>query len=114
MNKIMKRIAPLVLIVVMCVCMAAPAFAAAPDESVAGTNGVVYYYRVTASSGANMRSGPSTTYGIVSSFAQGTYLYYIGYSYPGDGYIWYNLGHYSTTGWIRGDLVTYAGTYNGS
>ena len=114
MKRFMKRVVPLVLIVVMCVCTAAPAFAATADEDVAAPTSVVYCYKVTANSGANMRSGPSTSYSIVDSFAKGTYLYYIGYSRPGDGYTWYHLGHYNTKGWIRGDLVAYAGEYTGS
>ena len=114
MKTMFKKIMPMLLAVVLCVSLAAPAFAATPDEGVAGTDSVVYYYKVIASSGANMRSGPSTSYSLVDTFQYGTYLYYIGYSNPGDGYTWYHLGHYNTTGWIRGDLVEYSGYYVGS
>ena len=112
--KTMKRLSCFVLVVVMCLCVAIPAFAATPDENIADVSSVVYYYKVVASSGANMRSGPSTSYGIVASFANGTYLYYIGYTSGSDGYRWYHLGHYDTTGWIRGDLVEYSGYYTGT
>lgn len=114
MKKVFKRAIPFVLVVVMCLCMAAPAFAAMPDENVAEPSAVVYYYKVISDNGANMRSGPSTSYSIVATFAYGTYLYYIGYTTGNDGRTWINLGHYDTTGWIRGDLVEYSGYYTGT
>lgn len=114
MKKVTRRMLPFVLAVIMCLCAAAPAFAATPEDNVAEPTAVVYYYKVTSSNGANMRYGPSTSYGIVASFAYGTYLYYKGYTTGSDGYTWIHLGHYNTTGWIRGDLVEYSGYYTGS
>ena len=113
MKKVFKRAIPFVLVVVMCLCMAAPAFAAMPDEDVVDPSAVIYYYKVISENGAYMRYGPSTDYSAVTAFAYGTYLYYIGYTTGSDGRTWIHLGHSATgyTGWIRGDLVEYDGYY---
>lgn len=94
--------------------MAAPVFAAAPDENVAELSTVVYGYKVTSATGANMRKGPSTSYGIVAHLPCETYLYYISYTTGIDGRTWIQLGYNDITGWIRADLVEYTGTYVGS
>lgn len=113
MKTMFKKVVPLFLAVILCVSLAAPAFAAAPDDEVAGINSTLHYYIVTAPSGANMRYGAGTSYGVVATYSQGTYLYYAGnYAVSSiDGYMWLYLGYYSTTGWVRADLVQYVGPY---
>lgn len=115
MKKVFKRAIPLALAIVMCLCTAAPAFAAMPDENAAEPSTVVHCYKVTSSNGAYMREGPSTSYGLVAFFPRGTYLYYISYTTGTDGRTWIRLrDNNNTTGWIRADFVEYTESYVGS
>ena len=55
----------------------------------------------------NLRSGPSTSYGIITSISSGTPMQILQAASEPDGYTWYNVQLSSSqVGYIRGDLIT--------
>lgn len=56
----------------------------------------------------NIRSSPSTNASILGSGKYGSGVKILGKQVSSDGYTWYRVRHHgsSTTGWVRGDLIS--------
>ncbi|MEG1004193.1 MAG: SH3 domain-containing protein, partial [Clostridium sp.] len=61
------------------------------------------------SSSLNVRSGPSTSTGVVGSLAHGTVVQIIGNENG-----WYKISYNGTTGYVRGDFITLGGSAAGN
>lgn len=97
-----RRILPLALLIALAALLAGPLPAAASDQQQAAVT-------ATTTANLNMRSGPSTGYGVRTVIPSGTAVPVVGRAASAN---WLQVNYQGVTGWVAGWFVTVVGDVN--